>query len=575
MFTVFIITSHNTIFKLQTIGIQVIGSEPTASALMSEGTKHLSTQSLSAAKACFLQVIEIDKNESEAYFLLSWIAHTENELHTSCEYLKQANAIQPFNKKYLSNLANVYGQIGEFHKAIELFQGYLRMDSSQAEVYYNYACTLTKVNQAALAFEAFQKAISLDPNQLPYYMAFGQFLYQVNQNRNAQKVYLSALSKGLKSEGLYQNIAKLHVDYGEFDDAKNILLEASETYPDNLTFIYRLSMLDSGVLTPTLLNELNGQRDETLSPDNQFYRYWLLAKFSDLESKATDEMEYLEKAHSTFKRINNFTYDNDVYLKSLPNLVLPPIHNIETLNNDESKALEPIFIVGTPRCGSTLLESIICAGPELVLKGEETGIIFHTISSKLQNNNFTDNDQDIYLGIRDQAKILYQNANLLKDNQRFTDKSLENIFLIDLILSLYPKAKIVYCERTPLASVVSIMKNNMVTLPWAHDVGDILEYVDSSLAAIDKWRQVYPDSIYTIKYEDLVKEPESESKKLMSFCGLEWNESCLNFHKKTDTMSKTASHIQVRDKINQKSLNSYQKYQPFFQKYAHQYPWLN
>src|SRR5690606_12044894 len=100
------------------------------------------------------------------------------------------------------------------------------------------------------------------------------------------------------------------------------------------------------------------------------------------------------------------------------------------------------------------------------------------ISARLQNNNFTDNDEDIYLGIRDQAKMLYQNANLLKDAQRFTDKSLENIFLIDLILSLYPKAKIVYCERTPLASVVSIMKNNMVTLPWAHDVGDILEYVD-------------------------------------------------------------------------------------------------
>lgn len=553
----------------------MIESGSTSNSLMSKGAQFLSVQNFAAAKECFLQAIEVDVNEAEAYFLLSWIAHNEKQAQVACDYLKKANSLQPFNKKYLSGLANVYSQLGEFNKAIELYQGYLRMDGSQAEVYFNYANTLTKAKELGLAFEAFQKAISLDPNQLPYYMALGQLLYLVNQNRDAQKVYLSALSRGLKSEGLYQNIAKLHTDFGELDESKTILLEASNTYPDNLVFIYRLSNLDPEVLSPSLLHTLKSQLDTSLSPDNQFYLYWLLSKFSDKENSASEEMAYLKKAHSIFKDINTFAYDKDFYLKTLPKIDLPPIQSIDALQNDESKALEPIFIIGVPRCGSTLLENIICSGSEPVLKGEETGAIFHAVTRSLQNNTSESNQQDLWFSIRDQAKAFYQSSNLLKDNTRFTDKSLENIFLVDIILTLYPKAKIIYCDRTPLASVVSIMKNNMVTLPWAHDVNDILEYVDNCLRAIEKWNGLYPDNILTIKYESLVTDPELESKKLMAFCGLEWDESCLNFHKNKDIMSKTASHIQVREKINQNALTTYQKYKPLFDEYSLKYPWLN
>ncbi|MFT6122025.1 MAG: tetratricopeptide (TPR) repeat protein [Oleiphilaceae bacterium] len=548
---------------------------PTANSLMSEGTKYLSAQNFTAAKTCFLKVIEAYANESEAYFLLSWIAHNENQAHVACDYLKKANALQPFNKKYLSGLANVYSQLGEFHKAIELYQGYLRMDGSPAEVYYNYASTLIKVKELGLAFEAFQKAISLDPTQLPYYMALGQLLYHVHKNRDAQKVYLSALSRGLKSEGLYQNIAKLHADFGELEEAKGILNQASIAYPDNLAFIYRLSMLESDVLTTTLFDSLNTHTDESLSLDNQFYRYWLLSKFSDKENAASEEMQFLAKAHSIFKELNAFAFDKEFYLESLPKFDLPRIPNIEALQDKASKALEPIFIVGIPRCGSTLLENIICSGPKPVLKGEETGAIFHAVTQSLQKNTPESHAQDLWLNIREQAKALYQSSNLLQENTRFTDKSLENIFLVDLILALYPKAKIIYCVRKPLASVVSIMKNNMVTLPWAHDLNDILEYVDNSLKTIAKWNEIYPESILTVQYENLVTEPEVESKKLMSFCDLEWHESCLNFHENKYMMSKTASHIQIRDKINQNALTTYQKYKPFFEQYSSKYPWLS
>lgn len=542
---------------------------------MSDGSQFLSKHNLSAAKTCFLQALEIDANESEAIFLLSWIAHNENDLPLACKYLTKANSIQPFNKKYLSGLANIYSQMGQYHKAIELYQGYLRMDNSQAEVHYNYALTLTRVKEVGLAIDSFQKAISLDSQKLPYYMSFGQLLYLTSQYRDAQKVYLSALSRGLKSEGLYQNIAKLHADFGELEQSKAILLDASKLYPDNLSFIYRLSMQDQQVLSSDLFKQLKSKTDEELSSDNQFYRYWLLSRFSYQENQASEEMAYLEKAHNIFNDINEFSYDKNIYLKTLNQLNFPSVQHKSEFEDQESRALEPIFVVGMPRCGSTLIENIICSGSEHVLKGEETGALFHATMASFKKHNPENIDQDFWLNLQGQVNGFYSNANLLVGKTRFTDKSLENIFLIDVILMLYPKAKIIYCERNPLASIISIMKNNMVTLPWAHDLDDIFEYAENCIQAISKSQEKYPENIYTITYENLVKEPEAESKKLMSFCNLEWDESCLNFHKNKDLMSKTASHLQVREAINENALNTHQKYEVFFEQYKHRYSWLN
>ena len=542
--------------------------------LLSEGKKQLSSQDFEQAKSSFLKVIELAPKESEAFFLLSWIAHHEGQLDNACTYLKKANAIQPFNKQYLLALGNVYSQLGQLQKVIELYQGYLSMDTSQAEVYYQYACVLTNANQAELAFEAFQTALNLDPKQLPYYMGFGHLLYLLNRNRDAQKVYLSALNQGLKSEGLYLNIAKLHADYGELSESKTTLVEASQAYPDNLVFLYRLSMQDSEVLDAELLDKLKSLNDAEISPENQFYRHWLLAKFAYSAGQFDKEMAELQTAHNKFNEITKFPYEKNFYLDYLNKLQLPePPVMIENLAQD-LHTLEPIFIVGVPRCGSTLIENIICSGSQQVLKGEESGVLLHSVATSLQSSKTEQTPEAFWNDLQNQVRVLYQRNNLLESATRFTDKSLENIFLVDIILALFPKAKIIYCNRHPLASIVSILKNNMVVLSWAHDMEDIVKYVDNCIEAMSKWQKKYPDNSYTISYEDLVQAPENESKKLMTFCGLEWHESCLDFYKNKDLMSKTASHIQVRGKINQDALNAYQAYLPFFQKYVDTYSWM-
>jgi len=550
------------------VGRQVMQSE--VHSLIQQGNQHLNAGNFPNAKSIYLEVLNTSPNESDAYFGLGWIAYKEKQFEDACHYLKKANEIQPFNKNYLRGLTDLYTQIGQPQAAIALFQKYLHTEHSQADIYFNYANLLARANETELAIEAFQQCIRLSPNELAPYMSLGQIFYHLMRYRDAQTTYLNALSKGLKTEGLYLNIAKLHSDFGELEKAKLVLTDAVSQYPENLVFPYRLGSLDSAVYTPELFNRLKLLEQQTLSPDNQFYLYWLLAKYSNMDKDADSEIELLVQAHKIYKGINKFSHDSDYYLKHLNTLRLPSTNNLEAVRSTESSELSPIFIVGIPRCGSTLIENIICSGPEQVLKGEEPSVIFQAVSSNIQNGS-----DEFWPKFQDHAKESYQKSQLLKNDLRFTDKSLENIFFVEFILALYPKAKIIHCERNPMASVISILKNNMVSLPWAHDMDEIFEYADNCLKAIDKWIEKFPSKIYTVKYEEFVLNQEEESKKLMSFCGLTWDKSCLSFNETKEIMSKTASHIQIRDKINQKSLYYYKNYELLFETYKHKYSWLS
>ena len=542
--------------------------------LMQQGKHYLNSSDVANAKKCYLAVLQEKPTEFEANYSLGLIANHEQQVNDACEYFKKALSIQPLNKNCVVNLANLYNQLERYPEAITVFQEYLQLNSSKADVYYFYACVLLKVNEIDRAVDALQRSITLNPSELMPYMTLGEILYRSMQFRAAQQIYKNAFDRGLKSEGLYQNLAKLHTDHGELEQAKEILIRAVEDFPESLSFPYRLSSIDPESLTPALYEKLICQEGNETSAENLFYRYWLLALYAKQNGQRNAEMDLLIKAHALHVQHNTFSENADFYLKRLPSLELPLTAPITAQRDAESEKNppetdKPIFIVGVPRCGSTLIENIICSGPERVLKGEEPSVILQGISKCIDSDS-----QSFWSKFQDNVKANYHKCKLLEEGVRFTDKSLENIFLIDFIMSLYPKAKIIYCDRTPLASIISIMQNNMVLLPWAHELDKIFEYVDNCLIAIDKWHDKYPDNIYTIKYEQLVTNQVEESKKLMAFCELPWDESCLAFHQKEGLVSRTASHMQIRNEINQNAVSTYQQYKSYFEGYEGKYPWM-
>ena len=159
-------------------------------------------------------------------------------------------------------------------------------------------------------------------------------------------------------------------------------------------------------------------------------------------------------------------------------------------------------------------------------------------------------------------------------NYIFTDKSLENIFYIKFIKKIFPNAKIIYCKRNILSSIMSIMQNNLTQISWAHNLDDIFKYFDIYFKEVTNLKKIYPDFVYELEYEKFVQDPETQSKNLLKFCDLPWSRKCLEFYKRKELISKTASNLQIRKSIYQDSMNKYLHYTKFFNNYKKKYSWF-
>ena len=122
---------------------------------------------------------------------------------------------------------------------------------------------------------------------------------------------------------------------------------------------------------------------------------------------------------------------------------------------------------------------------------------------------------------------------------------------------------------------MSTLKNNLVFLPWAHNLEHIFKYYDIYYQMIKNFKKTFPNFIYDLQYEEFVSDPKNEAKKLMKFCGLPWDIKCLEFYKRKDLISKTQSNVQIRKTIYKDSINKYLPYKQFLSKHGNKYSWFN
>ena len=222
-----------------------------------------------------------------------------------------------------------------------------------------------------------------------------------------------------------------------------------------------------------------------------------------------------------------------------------------------------------------MVEKIIGSGEKFIAMGEETSVLEEFVTAKILKK------QSLNLGnaenVRDEILGIYTKKGLVleKNDNTFTDKSLNNFFYLKLIKEIFPNAKIINCKRDVLSSIMSIFQNNLTEIAWAHDLNNIFKYIDNYLQTIETYNLQDPNFIYGLEYEKLINNPEEESKKLMEFCGLPWSKKCLEFYKREDIFSKTTSNIQIRQALYKHSLDKYLPYKKILVKYGKKYPWFN
>ena len=251
-------------------------------------------------------------------------------------------------------------------------------------------------------------------------------------------------------------------------------------------------------------------------------------------------------------------------LKALNSVIKDVFDDLPTLTNNElsQSSLRPIFIVGMPRSGTSLVEQIVASHNEAHGAGE---LEFSTqIFSSIIANISGDVDKKDLLFFREQylAKL-----NALKCSKNIiTDKMPMNFRYIGLILSAFPEAKIIHLKRDARATCWSIYKNYFDSdgIGYSYDQNDLAQYYGLYSDLMSFWHERFPDQIYDICYEDLTTNQEEETRKLLEYCDLDWDENCLNFHSNKRAV-KTASALQVRKKMYQGSSEAWKKYEAHLQ----------
>ena len=295
-------------------------------------------------------------------------------------------------------------------------------------------------------------------------------------------------------------------------------------------------------------------------------------------------MEYLNMGHDFFcKSVNPKVFNQNLFFWL--DIIPKKFNKFKIINKSsyekKNNLLNPIFIIGMPRSGSTLLESIISSGKETIPNGGETAIInWAVLKSVKEENSELFNQNQITIDFKKISKDIierYENLNLLKKEKNFffIDKSLENFFYIELILNLFPNAKFIHCERNHIDSIFAIYQNFLTKMTWTHSLANILSYLDNYLFVMNHYKQKFGNQIYSVDLSELTRNSVEISKKIFNFCNLEWTVKSLEFHKRKDLFSKTASNIQIREKIYRYDNDKYNVYKKFIKEFENKYSWLN
>ena len=557
------------------------------------------------------KIISIDAYHLDSILMLASIAGGNKDFHQAKEFLMKAIEIQPKNITAIHNLGTCYKELRKLDEAKKYYDKVLKIDPKHVNANYNLGIiyyelkdlkkaksylkkTIEIQKNYGIAFfslgnvhadlkeyneamSCYQKAVEINPRIVGAHNNLGLVYRAVNDLENAVKSYQRAIKLQPKHGGAYHNLALAYKELGKFDQSIESHQKAIEYEPENLAHYYYLSELKKNILNSDLKKKIEKSlsgNSSTKKRDSAFANY-LLAKYERKEKNYQKEIKFLIEGHQNF--FESMKKKFELGLKYCFDDVLQIEEGIKVKKTNTVKydEIKPIFILGVPRCGSTLVEKIIASGSKTIPMGEETGIIENFVNKKILEKG------SLNLGscveIRKELNTLYKDRGLIlkKYDNIFTDKSLNNFFYLRFIKEIYPNAKIINCKRDILSSIVSIFQNNLTELAWTHNINNILKYFDNYFRIIDTYDEAMPNTIYHLEFEKLTMEPKNESKKIMNFCGLPWDKKCLEFYKRKDLISKTASNIQIREAIYKHSFEKYMPYKKLLVEYGKKYSWFN
>jgi len=497
--------------------------------LLYKGVRHLHASRYRKAEDAFKKVLMEDENNIDALRFMGILAFKSGNHDIAEAVLTKALKLDPTYSLVWANLAQVFSVTGQLDKAKKSFKNILNMDPKNGLIWAEYGTVLTKLANYREGRDAYLKALEFKPDSPRVHLSLGHVYKTMGEINASINSYKNTIIQNNLSGEAYWSLANLKT----YSFSENEIKDMEETLKGDMSDIERSQMHFA----------LGKAYEVKKDFDRSFRNYYEGNKVKKgLIKYSSDDTSY------NTKRILDF------FSKE----------NINNLSKSSTNNPDPIFVLGMPRSGSTLVDQIISSHSKVDGTQELPNII--KIAAELNNdkkNSYPEVLKELDdLKISKLGKDYISETTWARDNAPFfIDKMPNNFIHIGLIKTILPNAKIIDTRRDPMDTCFSCFKQFFARGQlFTYSMEDLGNYYTDYIRAMNHWHKVYGKDIFTVHYDDVINKTEETIRELIDYCNLPFEQECLEFYKSSRPV-KTPSAEQVRQPIYKSGLNYWKNYE--------------
>jgi tetratricopeptide (TPR) repeat protein len=518
------------------------------------------------------EAVRLRPTLAEAHINLGNVLRAKGQLTDARAAYAEALRLQPDQGMALNNMGQALQEEGKLDDAVTWYRQALALDPQSSRVHANLASALEEQEEFDEAAAVYETAVNLDPENAAVHNHLGFVRRELGQHEPALASYHEALRLQPDFPEALQNLGLLLEELGRLPQAEAAIRKAITLQPSfagghsALATLLRNRLPDADfVALRQLLNSLQ------LHEEGRAALHFGAAQVLDGRNDFAGASEHLCRGNALtleLLRRRSRDYSPAAHTRQIDRLMAAFTPEFfERVRDFGVESERPVFIVGLPRSGTTLLEQVLASHTHVHGAGE-LGVMMKNLA-RLPLDLGCDLPLPDCLQRLDQATVqrgaqryLDYISDLNPHAPRVVDKMPDNYLAVGLIATLFPRARIIYARRDLRDVAVSCWMTNFRHLHWSFDPEYIATRLNEHVRIMDHWRRVLPVPMLEVNYANTVADLEGMARRMVDFCGLEWESACLSFHELQRPV-RTASVTQVRQPIYKRSVARWKNYEPY------------
>jgi tetratricopeptide (TPR) repeat protein len=520
-------------------------------------------------KDCY-EAVRLDPERADAHLELGIALGRQGRLEEAIIALHQALRVQPNYAEAYLHLGTALREQGHLERSAAYLTQALHLRPELTEAHDQLGLTLTEQGKLDLALASYQAALRQKPDAVSTLSHLGNLFELLGQPEEGRQLLERALALDPDDCQVHTHYGTALVDQGRLEEARAYFLKALTLRPDFAPAYFALardSKYRFSEAEITRIQEL--LKRDRLPLRDRINLHFALARVLDRAQHFAEAFRHCNQGNACKRQLLHLqgnTFQSAGHARFIDRLIAAFNHDyFQRVQSFGSPSPLPVFIVGMPRSGTSLVEQILASHPAVLGAGEIRNLKQFVAELPAELGSSAEYPECLQQMDRQASQRLAEHylqglRKLGKQKSRVTDKVPMNFHHLGLIATLWPGATLIDCRRDPRDVCWSCYFQNFREVPFACDLRKLGAYYLQYERLMAHWKKTLPVRILDVCYEELVDEPEQVSRDIVAFCGLPWHNACLHFYETHRTV-RTSSNLQVRRPIYKSSVGYWKNYE--------------